>query len=105
MSFLPSLFALSGYLDFPRSFWGWLLGVSFLVVLVLVGRRFRVHHPKFNRTRWLLFAALLVITPFTSIYFGLLTALAMMIALFAALTLLPQLFIFFKPLGPENRVE
>ncbi len=37
-----------------------------------------------------------------SIYFGLLTALAMLIALLAALTLLPQLIITFKPLGPES---
>ena len=37
-----------------------------------------------------------------SIYFGLLTGLAMLIALVAALTLLPALFVFFKPLGPET---
>ena len=36
-----------------------------------------------------------------SIYFGLLTGLAMLIALIAALTLLPQLLVFFKPFGPE----
>ena len=40
-----------------------------------------------------------------SIYFGLLTGLAMLIALMAALTLLPQLLIFFKPLGPEGAKE
>jgi predicted RND superfamily exporter protein len=37
-----------------------------------------------------------------SIYFGLLTALAMLIALLAALTLLPQLIIIFKPFGSET---
>jgi len=37
-----------------------------------------------------------------TIYFGLLTGLAMLIALLAALTLLPQLLIVFKPFGPEN---
>jgi predicted RND superfamily exporter protein len=36
-----------------------------------------------------------------SIYFGLLTGLALSIALIAALTLLPQLIIVFKPFGPE----
>jgi len=36
-----------------------------------------------------------------SIYFGLLTGLAMFIALIAAMTLLPQLIILVKPLGPE----
>ncbi len=36
-----------------------------------------------------------------SIYFGLFTGLAMLIALFAALTLLPELLVFIKPLGPE----
>ena len=35
-----------------------------------------------------------------SIYFGLLTGLAMVIALLAALTLLPQMMIMMKPLGP-----
>jgi predicted RND superfamily exporter protein len=37
-----------------------------------------------------------------TIYFGLLTGLAMLIALLAALTLLPQLLIVFKPFGPEG---
>ena len=36
-----------------------------------------------------------------SIYFGLLTGLAMLIALIASLTLLPQLLIVFRPFGPE----
>ena len=36
-----------------------------------------------------------------TIYFGLLTGLALLIALLAALTLLPQLLIVFKPFGPE----
>ena len=36
-----------------------------------------------------------------TIYFGLLTGLAMLIALLAALTLLPQLLITIKPFGPE----
>jgi predicted RND superfamily exporter protein len=37
-----------------------------------------------------------------SIYFGLLTSLAMLIALIAALTLLPQLIILVKPFGKES---
>jgi predicted RND superfamily exporter protein len=37
-----------------------------------------------------------------TIYFGLLTGLAMFIALVAALTLLPQLLIIIKPFGPED---
>ncbi len=37
-----------------------------------------------------------------SIYFGLLTGLAMLIALFAALTLLPELIVLIKPFGPES---
>ena len=35
-----------------------------------------------------------------TIYFGLFTGLAMFIALIAALTLLPQLLVLFKPFGP-----
>ena len=37
-----------------------------------------------------------------TIYFGIFTGIAMLIALLAALTLLPQLIIFFKPFGPEK---
>jgi predicted RND superfamily exporter protein len=37
-----------------------------------------------------------------TIYFGLLTGLAMLIALLAALTLLPQLLIVIKPFGPQS---
>jgi hypothetical protein len=37
-----------------------------------------------------------------TIYFGLLTGLAMVIALVAALTLLPALIVAIRPFGPEN---
>jgi predicted RND superfamily exporter protein len=48
--------------------------------------------------------SILVLSKFIpSIYFGLLTGLAMLIALVAALTLLPQLMIVLKPLGPEKK--
>jgi hypothetical protein len=47
--------------------------------------------------------AILVLSEFIpSIYFGLLTGLAMLIALIVALTLLPQLLILVKPYGPER---
>ncbi len=39
-----------------------------------------------------------------TIYFGLFTGLAMFIALIAALTLLPQLLVLFKPFGSENQM-
>lgn len=46
--------------------------------------------------------SILVLSNFIpSIYFGLLTGLAMLIALIAALTLLPQLLVLFKPFGPD----
>jgi predicted RND superfamily exporter protein len=46
--------------------------------------------------------SILVLSNFIpSIYFGLLTGLSMFIALIAALTLLPQLIVIFKPFGPE----
>ncbi|MBW1902991.1 MAG: MMPL family transporter, partial [Deltaproteobacteria bacterium] len=48
------------------------------------------------------FSILILSNFIPSIYFGLLTALAMLIALIAALTLLPQLLVFFKPLGSES---
>jgi uncharacterized protein len=40
-----------------------------------------------------------------TIYFGLLTGLAMLIALIGSLTLLPQLLIVFKPFGAEFREQ
>ena len=47
--------------------------------------------------------SILVLSSFIpSIYFGLLIGLAMLIALIAALTLLPQLIVVFKPFGLEN---
>ncbi len=47
--------------------------------------------------------SILVLSNFIpSIYFGLLTGLAMVIALVAALTLLPSLIILIKPFGPEG---
>ena len=50
--------------------------------------------------------SILVLSNFIpSIYFGLLTGLAMLIALISALTLLPQLIVFFKPFGPEPEEE
>ena len=49
--------------------------------------------------------SILVLSKFIpSIYFGLLTGLAMLIALVTALTLLPQLMIVLKPLGPEEKI-
>lgn len=46
--------------------------------------------------------SILVLSNFIpSIYFGILTVLAMIVALLAALTLLPQLILVIKPFGPE----
>ena len=48
--------------------------------------------------------SILVLSKFIpSIYFGLLTGLAMLIALLSALTLLPQLLIVLKPLGSDSK--
>ena len=48
--------------------------------------------------------SILVISNFVpTIYFGLSTGFAMLVALLAALTLLPQLLIILKPLGPEAK--
>jgi len=50
--------------------------------------------------------SILVLSNFIpSIYFGLLTGLAMLIALIAALTLLPQLIVVIKPFGPEMKTN
>jgi len=49
------------------------------------------------------FSILILSNFIPSIYFGLLTGLAMVIALVAALTLLPQLIIRLQPFGPEQK--
>jgi predicted RND superfamily exporter protein len=50
--------------------------------------------------------SILVLSNFIpTIVFGLLTSVAMLVALTGALTLLPQLLITFKPLGPESHPE
>ena len=49
------------------------------------------------------FSILILSNFIPSIYFGLLTGLAMFIALIAALTLLPQLLVVFKPFGSEAK--
>jgi predicted RND superfamily exporter protein len=47
--------------------------------------------------------SILVLSNFIpSVYFGLLTALAMLVALLASLTLLPRLILLLKPFGPER---
>jgi hypothetical protein len=46
------------------------------------------------------FSILILSSFIPSIYFGLLTGLAMVIALVAALTLLPRLILLFRPFGP-----
>lgn len=51
------------------------------------------------------FSILIISNFIPSIYFGLLTGLAMAIALIAALSLLPRLMILIKPLGPEGEVK
>src|SRR5690606_7382599 len=47
--------------------------------------------------------SILVMSNFVpTVYFGLLTSLSMVLSLVGSLTLLPQLLILFKPLGPER---
>ncbi len=48
------------------------------------------------------FSVLVLSNFIPTIYFGFLTGIAMLVALIAALTLLPQLIIFFKPFGKEG---
>ena len=51
------------------------------------------------------FSILVVSNFIPTIYFGLSTGFAMLVALLAALTLLPQLLIILKPLGPEDSAK
>ena len=61
------------------------------------------HAMYYTSTTIIIGFSILILSSFIpSIYFGLLTGLAMLIALIAALTLLPQLIVVFKPFGLEN---
>jgi predicted RND superfamily exporter protein len=51
------------------------------------------------------FSILILSNFLPTIYFGLLTGLAMFIALFASLTLLPQLLVVFKPFSSEKKTD
>ena len=95
------------------------IGVDFSIHYI---HRFSAEFPKdcdYKRTlhrchgsigRAVFYTALTIVAGFSilamsnfipTIYFGVLTSLAMIIALIAALTLLPQLIVFLKPFGPE----
>jgi predicted RND superfamily exporter protein len=50
--------------------------------------------------------SILVLSNFIpTIYFGIFTGFAMLVALTADITLLPKLLIMLKPLGPEGRLD
>ena len=51
------------------------------------------------------FSVLTISNFIPNIYFGLFTSLAMLVALLAAVTLLPLFLITWKPFGPEAQVE
>jgi len=72
-----------------------------------------MHHCHSSIARAMYFTSMIIVAGFSilvlsnftpTIVFGLLTSIAMVAALTGALTLLPQLLITFRPLGPEHRV-
>ena len=88
--------------------------------------RFRREYPRFGNYRQTMFychnsigramyfTSMTIVAGFSilalsnfipTIVFGLLTSLAMFVALIGSLTLLPQLLIVFKPLGPETQAD
>ena len=88
--------------------------------------RFRREYPRFGNYRQTMFychnsigramyfTSMTIVAGFSilalsnfipTIVFGLLTSLAMLVALIGSLTLLPQLLIVFKPLGPETQAD
>ena len=88
--------------------------------------RFRREYPRFGNYRQTMFychnsigramyfTSMTIVAGFSilalsnfipTIVFGLLTSLAMLVALIGSLTLLPQLLIVFKPLGPEIQAD
>lgn len=123
-----SVLGLMGWLGIPLD----MMTITIAAIAVGIGvdntihymHRFKTRYPEFNNysatmaychgsigkamyyTGFTIVAgfSILVLSNFIpTIYFGLLTSLAMCIALIGALTLLPQLLILFKPLGKETR--
>ena len=71
-----------------------------------------MHHCHNSIARAMYFTSMIIVAGFSilmlsnftpTIVFGLLTSVAMIAALTGALTLLPQLLLTFRPLGPEHR--
>ena len=71
MNFFLELFSFDGYLIFPKDLVGWSVLVGLGVLLLVLVWRFQHLTPKGTSRRWLIFVALLVITPFSSIFIGL----------------------------------
>ncbi|HZM24393.1 MAG TPA: HAMP domain-containing protein, partial [Anaerolineales bacterium] len=70
MQFLATLLTRLAYLT-PISIAGWLVWFGLAGVLGLALQNWREYQPKWSARAWVIFAALIVITPITTLFFGL----------------------------------
>src|SRR4030095_9602322 len=70
MQFLATLLTRLAYLT-PMSIAGWLVWFGLAGVLGLALQNWREYQPKWSTRAWVIFAALIVITPIATLFFGL----------------------------------
>ncbi len=71
MSFFLGLFRFDGYYIFPKDLVGWLVLIGLGVLLLVLVWRFQHLTSKRTSRKWRIFAALLIITPISSVFIGL----------------------------------
>ncbi|MEO5886391.1 MAG: hypothetical protein ABIQ77_01900, partial [Anaerolineales bacterium] len=70
MQFLATLLTNFAYLN-PIPLAGWLVWLGLAGLLAFALQNWRKYQPKWNRRAWLILAALIIITPFAALFFGL----------------------------------
>src|SRR6185503_5323271 len=70
MQFLATLLTNFAYLN-PIPLAGWLVWLGLAGLLAFALQNWRKYQPKWNRRAWLILAALIIVTPFAALFFGL----------------------------------
>ncbi|MDQ3005569.1 MAG: ATP-binding protein [Chloroflexota bacterium] len=70
MQFLATLLTNFAYLN-PIPLAGWLVWLGLAGLLAFALQNWRNYQPKWNRRAWLILAALIIVTPFAALFFGL----------------------------------
>ena len=70
MQFLATLLTNFAYLN-PIPLAGWLVWLGLAGLLAFALQNWRKYQPKWNTRSWLILAALIIVTPFAALFFGL----------------------------------